>query len=168
MFLIFQQVIKHNFSFTQVALCDIYQFPEEKIACEYLAYLNHKKYPINQAPNLEILDGFENEALKLLAAKKNEKLVGPIVYNSSTISQFISRTEQNGLDDEDEDGDLSSFYGANDNKPAKSNSIKREFSPDGKQYSAKKRIGEINSETLSLNSPNTSIIKGKPKFSNSL
>ena len=131
------------------------------MACEYLAYLNQKKYPINQSPTIEILEGFENEALKHLVAKKNEKSTGPIVYNSSTISQYISRTEENNLDDEEEDGDISSFYGTNDKKADKLKSVKREFSPDGKDYSAKKRIGGINKENLSSNSPNISIIKGK-------
>ena len=140
-----------------MALCDIYQTPEEKVACEYLAYLNQKKYPITQSPTIEILDSFENEILKFLTAKKNEKTHGPIVYDSTTLPQLIARTERNELDDEDEDGDLSSFYGASDKKSDTSKSIKREFSPDGKIFSAKKRIGGNNQENFS---PNTSLIKG--------
>ena len=60
-------------------MCDIYHVPEEKIACEYLAYLNQKKIPINQSPTLEILEGFETETLKALVSSKNEKQNGPIV-----------------------------------------------------------------------------------------
>ena len=133
---------------------------EEKVACEYLAYLNQKKYPINQSPTLEILEGFENEILKLLASKKNEKLTGPIVYNSSTLPQFLSNAERNTFDDEDEDGDLSSFYGATENKPDRSRQTKREFSPDSKEFSVKKKLGGISQEISSSDSPNTSIIKG--------
>ena len=146
-----------------MALCDIYQTPEEKVACEYLAYLNQKKYPITQSPTIEILDGFETEILKFLAAKKNEKTHGPIVYNSTTLPLLISRTEGNEIDDEDEDGDLSSFYGASDKKSDSSKSIKREFSPDGKIFSAKKRIGGSNQENFS---PNTSLVKGNVTFNN--
>ena len=146
-----------------MALCDIYQTPEEKVACEYLAYLNQKKYPITQSPTIEILDGFETEILKFLAAKKNEKTHGPIVYNSTTLPLLISRTEGNEIDNEDEEGDLSSFYGASDKNSDSSKSIKREFSPDGKIFSAKKRIGGSNQENFS---PNTSLGKGNLTFNN--
>ena len=146
-------------------MCDIYQTPEDKVACEYLAYLNQKKYPINQSPTIAILEGFENEILKPLASKKNEKQTGPVVYNSSTLPQFLPSAENTTLDDEDEDGDLSSYYGGTEKKPDRSRQTKREFSPDGKEFSSKKKLGGSSQEVSLSDNHDTSITKGTSSVS---
>ena len=84
-------------------MCDIYDLKEDKVSCEYLAYLNQKKYVINQSPTIEILEGFENDSLKPLSLKSKEKSSGPKIYNSTTLHQHPSFKESNYEDEEDED-----------------------------------------------------------------
>ena len=143
-------------------MCDIYQFPEEKVACEYLAYLNQKRYPINQTPTIEILEGFENESLKLLAGKKNKKATGPVVYNSLTLPQHPSY-EGTGCDgdDDDDDGGLSGYYGTSNKTPVRSTQVKRQVSPEVNTLANKKRIGGHNLDSPVTFSPtSTSSYKG--------
>ena len=140
-------------------MCDIYHFPEDKVACEYLAYLNQKKIPINRSPTIEILEGFENECLKVLVLKKNEKQKGPIIYNSLNLPQPTTYRETS--EDDDDDGDLNSYYGASDRIPARSKQAKREASPNEKEFANKKRLGKPDSDTSGCNSPANNLYKGK-------
>jgi len=71
--LIDREVIDHL-----VGLCDDYQTSEEKIAFEYLVYLNLKKSPINQSPTIELLKKFEDEMLKILPVKKYKRSPRPM------------------------------------------------------------------------------------------
>ena len=132
-------------------MCDIYRFPEEKIACEYLAYLNQKKYPISQPPTVDILEGFENESLKSLAAKRHEKSAGPVIYNSMTIHQA----------EDDDDGGLSSYYGDSNKTPVRSKQVKRQVSPDDDTITNKKRIGGQDIDSPLPFSPSLSAGKGR-------
>ena len=141
-------------------MCDIYHFPEDKVACEYLAYLRDKKIPINRSPTIEILESFENECLKVLALNKNEKPNGPIIYNSLNLPQSTTYKETYTSDD-DEDGDLTGYYGASDKTPVRSKQAKREASPDEKEVANKKRMGEPNSDISGYNSPANTLYKGK-------
>ena len=141
-------------------MCDIYHFPEDKVACEYLAYLNQKKFPINTPPTLEILEGFENECLKVLVMNKNGKNKGPIIYNSLNLPQNTTYNETYTTED-DEDGDLNSYYGEGDQRTVRSQQVKRVASPNDKDVVNKKRIGESNSDISVINSPANTLSKGK-------
>ena len=105
---------------------------------------------INQSPTIEILEGFENDALKPLSLKSKEKSSGPKIYNSTTLHQHPSFKESNYEDEEDEDGDLSNYYGTS-TTPARPKPKKREFSPETLEDTNKKRL---TSDNLS-NSPTT-------------
>ena len=143
-------------------MCDIYHFSEEKVACEYLAYLSHKKYPINQTPSIEILEGFENESLKLLAGKKRDKTIGPVVYNSSTLPQHSPyKGTSCDVDDDDDDGGLTGYYGTSNKTPVHSRQVKRQVSPDSNTIGNKKRIGGHDLNSPAPFSPNISSYKGK-------
>ena len=143
----------------------MYQVDENKISCEYLAYLNQKKYPMTQAPTIEILDGFENEVLKLLLAsgKKNDKVFGQIVYNSSTLPKHF-HSEGAEYDPDDDDGELSGYYGESKATPVRSKQIKRQISPDNDSFTSRKRFvgAELDSPLPMPFSPNSlSYNKGK-------
>ena len=142
-------------------MCDIYHFPEEKVACEYLAYLNQKKYPINLSPTIEILEGFENEALKHLSSKKHEKHNGQIIYNSLTLPKHPSNKDSNYEAEDDEDGELSSYYGAGDNTPVRLRQSKRQFSPDTKTIGNKKRIGDLDKDNTDSYTPTSNENNGQ-------
>ena len=94
---------------------------------------------INQSPTIEILEGFENDALKPLSLKSKEKSSGPKIYNSTTLHQHPSFKESNYEDEEDEDGDLSNYYGTS-TTPARPKPKKREFSPEALEDTNKKRL----------------------------
>ena len=141
-------------------MCDIYHFPEDKVACEYLAYLNQKRIPINRSPTMEILESFENECLKVLVSNKNKKQKGPIIYNSLNLPQHTTYKETY-TEDDDEDGDLDGYYGANEKTPVRSKQAKREASPNDKDVANKKRLGEPNSDISVYDSPVNTHYKGK-------
>ena len=94
---------------------------------------------INQSPTIEILEGFENDSLKPLSLKSKEKSSGPKIYNSTTLHQHPSFKESNYEDEEDEDGDLSNYYGSS-TTPSRPKPKKREFSPENLENTNKKRL----------------------------
>ena len=143
----------------------MYQVDENKISCEYLAYLNQKKYPLSEAPSIEILEGFENEALKVISAsgKKSDRTFCQIVYNSSTLPKHF-HSEGAEYDPDDDEGELSGYYGENKATPIRSKQVKRQVSPDNDPLSSRKRFigAELDSPSSIPFSPNSlSYSKGK-------
>lgn len=94
------------------ALCDLYKVDENKVSCEYLAFAKKKNL---QAPNLEIIEQFDQEVLKQLQSHIKENL-SRNVLDSTNIDSWV--------DDQDE---VLGLYGT----PKSSvNGTKRQLTPD--------------------------------------
>ena len=120
---------------------------------------------MSEAPTIVILEGFENEALKVISAsgKKSDKAFGPIVYNSSTLPKHFY-SEGAEYDPDDDDGELSGYYGESKATPVRSKQVKRQISPDNDSFTNRKRFvgAELDSPSSMPFSPNSlSYNKGK-------
>ena len=120
---------------------------------------------MSEAPTIEILEGFENEALKVISAsgKKSDRTFGQIVYNSSTLPKHF-HSEGAEYDPDDDEGELSGYYGENKATPIRSKQVKRQVSPANDPLSGRKRFigAELDSPSSIPFSPNSlSYSKGK-------
>ena len=121
-------------------LCDLYGVDENKISCEYLAFAKKKSF---NAPNLEIVDIFDQEVLKGLQSKQKSN-AQKNVYDSSTIGEMLDQDEEDVLD----------HYGT-----PKSVRTKRQITPESGMN--KKRLGLNDStfspESFSSQTPTTTV-----------
>ena len=120
-----------------VGLCLVHRVDEDKISCEYLAYLSRKKLPITMAPTNEILEDFDLDLAKHLQTLTEHKK-----HITDTVGgKFIGDNDGMEVNDEEEDGAMS-FYGTPARKPA----TKRQLTPDDIQANKKRFSG--NDEVL--------------------
>ena len=123
-------------------LCDLYGVDGNKISCEYLAFAKKKSF---NAPNLEIVDLFDQEVLTGLQSKQKAN-AQKNVYDSSTIGEMLDQDEEDVLD----------HYGT-----PKSARTKRQITPESGMN--KKRLGLNDStfspESFSSQTPTTTVRK---------
>lgn len=124
------------------ALCGLHGLDEDKISCEYLAFLSRKKLAINRAPDLDLLDDFDRDLTKHLASLTEQK---------AAITKATGKgwADEDGGDDEDDANDLegedmSGFYGGG---TPTANRKKRPLSSPPEE-SVKKRLSSSNTQDM--------------------
>jgi len=87
------------------ALCGLHGLDEDKISCEYLAFLSRKKLPITRAPDLDLLDDFDRDLTKHLASLTEQKAA-----ITKATGKAWADEDGDGLADGDDD-EMSGYYG---------------------------------------------------------
>jgi len=116
-------------------LCGLHGLDEDKISCEYLAFLSRKKLPITREPDLALLEDFDRDLAQQLPKKAEQK---------SVVSKAVGGTflNDNDMDEDMEDGEdgAMSYYSSG---TPQANRKKRPLSSPPEE-SAKKRVSSTN------------------------
>ena len=122
------------------ALCGLHGLDEEKVSCEYLAFLSRKKLPITRAPDLDLLEDFDRDLARQMPAKEEQKAL----ITKATGVAFVDDDDDEG---EEEDGAMS-FYSSGAAGTPTANRKKRPLSSPPEE-SVKKRLSSSNTQGLS-------------------
>jgi len=98
-------------------MCMLHRLDEDKLSCEYLAFLSRKKLPITRSPDLDILDDFDKDLAKHLQVASEQKQAVLSVAGGKFADEGPKVEAMDDYDEDDADGAAMSFYGTPVRKP---------------------------------------------------